>query len=613
MGFFKNLSLQQLWQGAAATFLRYPLALLSAFTGTAAAMWLTELDYDQRQHHLYLGKLILVCALGLILFFTLELLVRRYRLSLRGRVLLRVLGLALLVLYYWFLPEELLDEHWLRFLMLALALHLAASYVMFFHVPGETAFWQFNKALFLRILTSGLYAAVLYLGLIVALLAVDNLFAVQVDGETYTQLWFFMVGVFNTWFFLAGVPADVQLLEVSPTYPRGLKVFTQFVLLPLVTLYLVILYAYFGKIVVEWAWPEGWVSVLVLCFSVVGILSLLLIHPIRFEEGNTWMRTFSKWFYRALFPLVILLALAIWRRVAEYGITEERYIVMVLAIWLFATALYFLFSRHKHIKFIPITLSLVALLAAYGPLNAFQVSQWSQVYRLEKLLEQNRVLVNGKVQRQHSKVSEAVEREVSSITDYLARHQDLEVLQPWFAVDLQEAFAAAAAPDGNRWQRSYAARDTVLHLMGLEYRTSLTTPDEQYFYFSTQPYDGAEVVHDIKGYTYALEFGLRSFEGGVDQREYQVGKAPLLISMKEDATTLYFQFEQETLSLDLLPLIKKLGAKGQDRISPEKMTFVLKGKDVQLKVVLAELSGRQKKQKYAVQSLLADVFVAPGP
>lgn len=174
------------------------------------------------------------------------------------------------------------------------------------------------------------------------------------------------------------MPVHVPELEQSHTYPKGLKVFTQFVLLPLVTLYLVILYLYFGKIVLQWEWPQGWVSVLVLCFSIAGVLSLLLIHPIRFEAGNAWMRTFFRWFYRALFPLIILLILTIWRRVSEYGITEPRYVVLALALWLFCTALYFLLSSQKNIKFIPVTLSLVALIMAFGPFNAFQVSAWSR-------------------------------------------------------------------------------------------------------------------------------------------------------------------------------------------------------------------------------------------
>ncbi|GHA76153.1 DUF4153 domain-containing protein [Pontibacter akesuensis] len=611
MGIFKNISLQQLWRGAVTTFLAYPLVLLSAFAGTAAAIFNSELSYDQRQEHLYLEKFMLVCALGLILFFTLELLVSKYKLRLHWQASLWLAGLVLLVLYFWLLPLELEQRHWLRFLMLALALHLAASYAMFLNRRDENAFWQFNKALFLRILTSALYSGVLFIGLVIAVLAMEELFSVDIDGAFYGQLWLFMVGVFNTWFFLAGVPTDVQELEHTHLYPKGLKVFTQFVLLPLVTLYLLILYAYFGKIIAQWAWPEGWVSVLVLCFSIAGILSLLLIHPIRFEEGNTWMRTFSRWFYRALFPLIILLALAIWRRVSEYGVTEERYVVMALALWLFITALYFLFSRQKNIKFIPITLSVVALLAAFGPFSAFQVSEWSQVNRLEKLLQESKVLVNGQIQRQHPPVSGEVEEEVSSITDYLARTHGFEALQPWFAIDLEDSLAAATDSLGNRWQKSFATRDKVLDLMGLEYNSGQRDMGRQHFYFSTQHSGSGNAVQDIRGYAYAVQYSYRTFERHEEQREFQLGAVPMIVSLEKEGSVLYFKFEQETLTLDLLPLIKKLQKKQHELVSPADMTLTVEGKQVKVKLALDELNGVEetKEGNYRVQSIEASIYV----
>ena len=42
---------------------------------------------------------------------------------------------------------------------------------------------------------------------------------------------------------------------------------------------ILILIAYEIKIIIEWQWPTGWVSELILWYSVVGILSLLLLHP----------------------------------------------------------------------------------------------------------------------------------------------------------------------------------------------------------------------------------------------------------------------------------------------------------------------------------------------
>ncbi|RIJ42907.1 DUF4153 domain-containing protein [Pontibacter oryzae] len=607
MAFFKNLSLQRLWHGASSTFLRFPLVLLSAFAGTAAAIYQLELSYEQREQNPWLEKVIFLSAVGLILFFTLELLTRKYDWARLKRWISWFGGLAFLVLYYWLLPEDLEERDYVRLLALLLVLHLTASYAMFINRQVENAFWQFNKSLFLRIFTAVLYTGVLYLGLAVALVALDQLFSINIDGEVYGQLWFILVGVFNTWFFLAGVPLDVAELEQAHTYPKGLKVFTQFVLLPLVTIYLLILYAYLGKIIVQWAWPEGWVSVLVLCFSIAGILSLLLIYPIRHEEGNAWIRTFSKWFYRALFPLIILLSLAIWRRVSEYGITEERYIVLVLALWLFLTALYFLFSTVKNIKFIPITLSIIAFIAAFGPVNMFKVSEWSQVNRLRGLLVQEGILVKGKIEPGKGNVPEASLVEISAITDYLARHHDFEGIEDWFTVDINKVLENSKINRQYAWQNKTNMRDAVLEQMGLEYTIKSSSP-ERYFSFGLSNYETSNEVFAISGYEYAVEAHLHET---YHKQDLTLGKTPLVLTL--DKQELYLAFEKETLRLDLAPIIKKLATKEAYARSQTELTYTLKGHQAEVKVILRELSGVREKADNKIQNLRVLLLVRLEP
>src|SRR5665647_3558162 len=98
---------------------------------------------------------------------------------------------------------------------------------------------------------------------------------------------------------------------------------------------------------------------LVIGFSIGVIFSLLLIYPVRNDENNKWILIFSRFFYFALFPLIILLFLAVKRRISDYGITEQRYFILVLALWLLFIAIYFLFSKSKNIKLIPVSLCIL--------------------------------------------------------------------------------------------------------------------------------------------------------------------------------------------------------------------------------------------------------------
>ena len=103
---------------------------------------------------------------------------------------------------------------------------------------------------------------VLYIGISLALLAVERLFSVNVRSEVYEDCSWILGGIFSVWFFLAGFPKTYDSPDVITDYPKGLKIFTQYVLLVLVTVYLLILYAYMFKIILpgigRWVGLPGW-------------------------------------------------------------------------------------------------------------------------------------------------------------------------------------------------------------------------------------------------------------------------------------------------------------------------------------------------------------------
>ena len=160
------------------------------------------------------------------------------------------------------------------------------------------------------------------------------MFDLNVSGEIYGHLFFFIAGIFNTIFFLAGVPANWTELEEQSSYPKGLKIFTQFVLIPLATIYLAILLTYEGKVILEWSLPEGIVSSLVLGYAVYGILSILLVYPIRHDEGNKWIKFFLQAFLCFAHPPdppACCCHLDTHPRVWNYGVAVHHYHIKSLA------------------------------------------------------------------------------------------------------------------------------------------------------------------------------------------------------------------------------------------------------------------------------------------
>ncbi len=413
-----KINISELTGSLSQAMVRFPLAIVCAVLAALLNNYMLEIDSSEIQDIL---PTVLSLILGISLFTALGL--RLYSLSPLKSLIFQLLGVPILILCYLLLdtqPEEIQIG---RFVLLVVLFHLLVSLSVY--RPGQSlnVFWQANQALLLRLLNTAFYSMVLYGGLSLALLAIDLLFGIDFD-KVYIRLFIFIAYVFNTWFFVAGLKEETEV-----HFPKGLRIFTQFVLIPLVLIYFLILYAYAGKIIVTWSWPIGWVSNLILGFSITGILVYLLVYPILDESENRLMRLTGRGIFIALFPLVIMMSLAVLRRISDYGVTEERYYLSNLTVWLAFISVFFGFFRSKNIRLIPLSLALIALLNVYGPLSGESVSKRNQFARLEKALSDNQLMEEGQWRAMPDKVlsKEEYERIEGPLRYLLSRHHFTEL------------------------------------------------------------------------------------------------------------------------------------------------------------------------------------------
>jgi hypothetical protein len=273
--------------------------------------------------------------------------------------------------------------------------------------------------LFIRFVAAAVSSGTLYLGLALALVALDKLFGVDVPPEGYFRLWAVMAFVFNTWFFLGGVPADVEVTESQQEYPPALRIFAQYTLVPLVSVYLGILTLYLGKVVVTWDWPSGWIGYLVSGVAAAGIFTLLLVHPLAGRADQRWIAVFARDFWIGILPAVVMLWLALYQRIHQYGFTEPRYFLLALSLWLGAVAVFYVVTRSRSIRVVPVTLCLAALVTFAGPWGAFSLSERSQLGRLRALLERYGVLADGRIHAPARDIPTADLREISAAVRYV--------------------------------------------------------------------------------------------------------------------------------------------------------------------------------------------------
>ncbi len=429
---------------------RFPFVLLCGAVGSGCAI----AAIHAHRNEALLGtaqRLGMTVALGLPLFFSLRLL--RERTTRLARVPLAWVGVALLVGWYFLQPAEPMkapEIYFIRWLLLLAALHFFAAVAGYVRGGESLGFWQFNRHLFLRFALATLYSGVLTVGFELALLSASQLFELKLD-RAYADLFFLMAGCFHPAFFLASVPRDFAELNRAADYPRGLKAFTQFALAPLVAVYTAILFAYAFKIILARSWPHGWVALPVLILSGVGIFAAVLLHPLGTRPDETWARWYTRNFPRALAPLAILLLLSVRERIADYGVTEERYLGVVAGFWIVSWALVFIVRRSAGIRWIPASLAVISLLAAFGPWSAGAISRASQFHRLVVALQSHGLWRGDKAEpaRAFFDLPAGEREQLESSLNYLITVHGTRFVAPLFAQVLDvtkiEKYKAAGA------------------------------------------------------------------------------------------------------------------------------------------------------------------------
>ena len=430
-------SLRRITAGIVSAIANYPLVIIMAVALGAESIWL--IHHEETDLFDEALPWMLAQGMGISLFFALHTVSRYRKLSrpVTAGILIAGIGVLYLIGYHFDYMMSMAREETmvLEVVGYALASHLLVAFLPFFRKNTLNGFWQYNKSLFLRAFTTILYTGVLFAGLSGAIAAIQELFDVEFTAKIFAYLWFVMAFPVSALIFCAGVPLadDIDALESSDDLPSGLRLFVQFVLLPLVVVYLCILYAYMGKIILSWTLPQGWVTILIMVFSVVGMLAMLLVHPFQQLTEHAWIKVITKNYYRSLLPLLVLQYVAIFTRISDYGFTSARWAVVAITAWLTFITVYKVFFKGKNIILIPYTLCAVAILFLIGPLSHKSISVWSQTAKINRLVKTlNLIDAKGKLKvYEANATTDSLMGEIYSATRYLNRNHQCTGLEPF--------------------------------------------------------------------------------------------------------------------------------------------------------------------------------------
>lgn len=498
---FKRLkwfSVENIWDNVKALFRRFPLVAIDTFVASACGVILIE---SERQNWVWQGhetleqvltKVLLMAVLGFPLLTGLTLLSEKFKWNHLYHWLVQAGGIVLLVIYYFVLPPkpaDFGDTQMMRLFIFNVVAYLVALSVPFYEKNHSLKFWRFVETAFSRAVVAAFFSATLWAGIALSLAAIDYLFGVNIKGEFYAEVWAVIVGVFGAWFFLAGFPQVHESLPERAENSRILRIFIQYICIPLLCIFFVILYVYLGKIVFLWDWPKGGVADWILGFSSAGFLVYILAYPLIQKNDYPFLKKFFRVFFALVLPMVAVLFLAIGIRIKEYGVTESRYLVALGGIWLLLSSLYFLFSKHKELKLLPYLVAVFLFFANFGPWGMYAVSVYSQYNRLEKLLTQHNLLQNGtiKIVADENTIPLADRASIHSKIQFLSTHRDTEKLQEWFS---------GVVTSTNPMESPYGYADSAMQAMNIRdyYNYVPYRGDEDYKYLNAYRTSAIEIV-----------------------------------------------------------------------------------------------------------------------
>lgn len=285
------------------------------------------------------------------------------------------------------------------------------NFTNLFHIGLATAVW---------LLVFGLVAAILF--------TITTLFNVEFSDSFYSHF-YTSLGIFTQpLFFLV---FQQRQAKSEMTLNRIFEILVNFVLAPALMIFTVLLYAYVVQIIFEGVLPKGMLANITLPYLLGG----LGVYALRSICAKARWETFFKFYpYLAIVPIV-LLWLAIDRRISAYAWTEQRIYLVALATAITIAYAILIVPKARQYRLIS-GVVMVAIFSMTWVVKPKEIAYQSQTERFEQLLTKlNLSDSSGKI-RDDVDFIERLEnmpksdlkdwKELDSVSDYLLYSIELD-------------------------------------------------------------------------------------------------------------------------------------------------------------------------------------------
>ena len=285
---------------------------------------------------------------------------------------------------------------------------------------------KYLQSVFSNFVITGIFAGVLWIGVEIILTTVNYLFFYSGDSLFFrltTYSFWFIIEVFGVSLFLSLLKKPDDNLE-NYEFPFIFNVLIKFVIIPLIIIYTGVLYIYMAKVLISMHLPKGLISHLVLWYTAFSVAIMILITP--FTQKDKFFENFKKYFPYFSIPLIFASLFAVFQRTYQYGITENRYYVLISIFWLLFCMI--LYIGKMNITGIFISLITCLVISVYTPLSAKNVSNFSQSQRLKRMLVKYGALKDGKISKITQKLTNNEGSQIHTTIQYISDNSTIAKL-----------------------------------------------------------------------------------------------------------------------------------------------------------------------------------------
>ena len=285
---------------------------------------------------------------------------------------------------------------------------------------------KYLQSVFSNFVITGIFVAVLWIGIEIILTTVNYLFFNSGDSLFFrltTYSFWFITEVFGASLFLSLLKKPDDNLE-NYEFPFIFNLLIKFVIIPLIIIYTGVLYIYMMKVLISMHLPKGLISHLVLWYTAFSVAVMILITP--FTQKDKFFENFKKYFPYFSIPLIFASLFAVFQRTYQYGITENRYYVLISIFWLLFCMI--LYIRKMNITGIFISLIACLVISVYTPLSAKNVSNFSQSQRLKRMLVKYGALKDGKISKITQKLNNSEGSQIYTTIQYISDNSTIAKL-----------------------------------------------------------------------------------------------------------------------------------------------------------------------------------------